>query len=405
MSEPATILSTEGVTSPQGFLAGAVSAGIRTEMDARPDLALLYCRTPCVAAALFTASGFKSAPVLLSQRHLADGRAQAVIANSGCANAYVGEEGMRDAEEMARLAASKLRLSSSSVVVASTGVTGRPMPMARVRAAVPEIALDGDGGRSFARAIMTTDTIPKEAAVAFSVGGREYRVGGCAKGSGMIHPNLATMLAFLTTDAPLEDAFLRQALRRATDVSFNMVTVDGDASPNDTVLIMASGAAGGSAIGEGSESAPLFEDALQKVCVGLARALARDGEGASKLIEVAVEHALSLADARAAARAVVGSPLVKSAVYGSDPNWGRVLAAVGRSGAQVKEETTSLFWQGVCLFERGRPLPYDEGAVKAATAEAEVRIGVDLGLGDAGAIAWGCDLTNEYVRINSEYTT
>ncbi len=399
------VVLAEGVTSPQGFLAGAVSAGLRTEADAGPDLALLYSETPCAAAALFTASGFKSAAVLLSQRHLADGRAQAVIANSGYANAYVGEQGMRDAEEMTRLAAGKLRLAASDVVVASTGVTGRPLPMDKIRAAAPSITLSRDGGEAFARAVMTTDTVPKQATVAFAVREREYRVGGCAKGSGMIHPNLATMLAFLTTDAPLEGAFLQQALRQATDVSFNMVSVDGDTSPNDTVLIMASGAAGGPTIGEGDEGAPLFQDALQKVCAALARGLARDGEGASRLIEVEVEGALSPSDARAAARAVSSSPLVKAAVYGSDPNWGRVLAAVGRSEARVNEETTSLFWQGVCLFERGRPLPYDEDALGRATAEPEVRIRVDLGLGDARATAWGCDLTEEYVRINSEYTT
>ncbi len=217
MSELTLTVSTEGVTSPQGFLAGAVSAGIRARSDGRPDLALLYSERPCSAAALFTASTLKAAPVLLSQRHLADGKAQAVIVNSGCANAYVGDQGRRDAEEMARLAASKLRLTVSDVVVASTGVTGHVMPMEKLRAALPTIALDRGGGEQFARAIMTTDTVPKQASVAFSVGEREYRVGGCAKGAGMIHPNLATMLAFLTTDAPVESAFLQQTLREAVD--------------------------------------------------------------------------------------------------------------------------------------------------------------------------------------------
>jgi len=405
MSELTLTVSTEGVTSPQGFLAGAVSAGIRGRSDGRPDLALLYSERPCSAAALFTASTLKAAPVLLSQRHLADGKAQAVIVNSGCANAYVGDQGRRDAEEMARLAASKLRLAVSDVVVASTGVTGHVMPMEKLRAALPTIALDRGGGEQFARAIMTTDTVPKQASVAFSVGEREYRVGGCAKGAGMIHPNLATMLAFLTTDASVESAFLHQTLREAVAVSFNMISVDGDTSPSDTLLIIANGAAGGPMIGEGNEGAPRFRKAVETVCVALAKGLARDAEGATKLIEVEVEGALTPTDARAAARTVAGSPLVKSAVYGNDPNWGRVLAAVARSGATAKEETVSLFWQGMCVFERGRPVPYDKDALSAATNEPEVRIRVDLGMGRAAAVAWGCDLTEEYVRINAEYTT
>jgi len=405
MSELTLTVSTEGVTSPQGFLAGAVSAGIRGRSDGRPDLALLYSERPCSAAALFTASTLKAAPVLLSQRHLADGRAQAVIVNSGCANAYVGDQGREDAEEMARLAASKLRLAVSDVVVASTGVTGHLMPMEKIRAALPSIALDRGGGEQFARAIMTTDTVPKQASVAFSVGEWKYRVGGCAKGAGMIHPNLATMLAFLTTDASVESAFLHQTLREAATVSFNMVSVDGDTSPSDTLLIMANGAAGGPMIGEGDEGAPLFREAVETVCVALAKGLARDAEGATKLIEVEVEGALTPTDARAAARTVAGSPLVKSAVYGNDPNWGRVLAAVARSGATAKEETVSLFWQDVCMFERGHPVPYDKAAVSAATNQPEVRIRVDLGIGEARAVAWGCDLTEEYVRINAEYTT
>jgi len=403
MSEQTLTVSTEGVTSPQGFLAGAVSAGIRS--DGRADLALLYSERPCSAASLFTASTLKAAPVMLSQRHLADGGAQAVIVNSGCANAYVGDQGREDAEEMARLAASKLRLAVSDVVVASTGVTGHLMPMEKIRAALPTIALDRGGGEQFARAIMTTDSVPKQASVAFSVGEREYRVGGCAKGAGMIHPNLATMLAFLTTDASAESAFLQQTLREAVAVSFNMISVDGDTSPSDTLLIMANGAAGGPMIGEGDEGAPLFREAVETVCVALAKGLARDAEGATKLIEVEVEGALTLTDARAAARTVAGSSLVKSAVYGNDPNWGRVLAAVARSGATAKEETVSLFWQGLCVFERGRPVPYDKDALRAATNEPEVRIRVDLGIGEARAVAWGCDLTEEYVRINAEYTT
>jgi len=395
----------EGVTSPQGFLAGAVYAGIKTRPDEKPDLTLLYSEHPCNAAALFTASTLKAAPVLLSQKHLGDGTAQAVIANSGCANAYVGDQGRQDAEEMARLAASKLGLADSDVVVASTGVTGQAMPMEKVRIAMPAITLDRAGGDSFARAIMTTDTVPKQAAVAFKLGDQEHRVGGCAKGAGMIHPNLATMLAFVTTDAPVESAFLHKTLQEAAAASFNMISVDGDTSPSDTLLILANGAAGGAMIDERSEGAPLFGKAVETVCVELAKGLARDAEGATKLIEVEVVGARTEHDARAAARTVVASPLVKSAVYGNDPNWGRVIAAVARSGITVSEETLSLFWQGTCLFEQGHPVPFDKSAMSAATNQPEVRIQVDLGMGRAAAVAWGCDLTEEYVKINAEYTT
>jgi glutamate N-acetyltransferase/amino-acid N-acetyltransferase len=406
-----------GVTAPRGFLAGAASAGLRTRTSG-DDLALLFSESPCVAAGLFTSSALKAAPVLLSQRNLADGKVQAVIVNAGCANAYTGAEGYRDSEDMMRLAASQLRLAhsgvqaaskfrldDSDVLVASTGVTGQRLPIDKIRAAMPSITLDADGGDRFARAIMTTDTVPKQAAVAFAVDEREYRVGGCAKGSGMIHPNLATMLAFLTTDAPVERAFLENSLRRAAEASFEMITVDGDTSPNDTLLILANGAAGGPTLREGVEGAAQFSEAVAQVCVELAKAMARDGEGATKLIEVKVVGAKSLEDARAAARTVAGSPLVKSAVYGNDPNWGRVLAAIARSGAEVDENATSLFWQGVCVFQRGGVLAYDEKALSAATKSDEVRIRVDLGMGSARAIAWGCDLTEEYVRINSEYTT
>ncbi len=406
-----------GVTAPRGFLAGAVPAGLR-ERGRGDDLALLFSESPCVAAGLFTNAAFRAAPVVLSQRNLIDGKAQAVIANAGCANAYTGAEGYRDSEEMARLAASHLRLAGSSdrtasklalvesdVLVASTGVTGHRLAMDKIRAALPSITLAADGGERFARAIMTTDTVPKQAAATFETGDRRYSVGGCAKGSGMIHPNLATMLAFLTTDAPVERAFLEASLRDAAAASFEMMTVDGDSSPNDSLIILANGLGGGPALREGVEGATQFSEAVEQVCVELAKGMARDAEGATKLIEVEVVGARSVADARIAARTVAGSPLVKSAVYGNDPNWGRVLAAIARSGADAEEGRTSLFWQGVCLFQEGRLVPYDEKAVGAATNASEVRIRVDLGLGAAAATAWGCDLTEEYVRINSEYTT
>jgi glutamate N-acetyltransferase/amino-acid N-acetyltransferase len=394
-----------GVTAPRGFVAGAVAAGIRGEDSNRLDLGLLYSEQACAAAALFSTNVLKSSPVQLSERHLCGGKVQAAIANSGCANAYTGERGMRDAEEMSRLAAGKLGLTEGDVVVASTGVTGRALPMESIRLALPSLALSREGGEQFARAIMTTDRVPKQAAASFAVNGKGYRIGGCAKGSGMIHPNLATMLAFLTTDAPVDHVFLQKALKQAADVSFNMLSVDGDTSPSDALLIMANGAAGGPAIDQSREGRQLFEEALDRVCVELAKAMARDAEGATKLIEVEVVGALTEYDARTAARTVAGSSLVKAAVYGNDPNWGRVLAAVGRSGAEVDEARISLYWQGERLFQKGSPVPFDKKAMSRATNQPEVRIRVDLGMGKAAAVAWGCDLTEEYVRINAEYTT
>jgi len=400
-----------GVTSPLGFLAGAARAAIRESPPDKLDLGLLYSLEPCAAAALFTVNRVRAAPLLISERHLADGRARAVIVNSGCANASTGERGLGDAEEMARLAAEKLSLAPQEVVVSSTGVIGWFLPMDRIRSALAGLRPSRAGGLDFARAIMTTDTVPKSIAASLSYGppraGR-YLVGGCAKGSGMIHPQVATMLAFLTTDAPVQPDFLRESLRRAADASFNMMTIDGDTSPNDMVLALANGAAcgpGDESIGPGHRAAPLFQAALTQVCTHLARELARDGEGASKLIEVRVEGAADEADARRAARAVAGSLLVKAAIYGCDPNWGRILTAAGYSGAQVREQACQLYVQEVRVFAKGLPEPFDEATLREALASREVNIRLDLGLGPGAATAWGCDLTEDYVRINASYTT
>lgn len=393
-----------GVTSARGFLAGATSAGIKPSATERPDLALLCALNPCVAAAVYTTNRVKAAPLLLTQRHLADGRARAVIVNSGNANCLTGQQGMRDALEMAELAANRLKIPATDVIVASTGVTGWPLPMERIRAAMPRIQPTEDGGDAFAHAIMTTDTVAKQVAVRFAYGDVEYTVGGCAKGSGMIHPQMATMLAFLTTDAPVADAMLAETLREAVDASFNMITVDGDTSTNDMVAILAGGATGGDPIERGHPAAPAFQAAVREVCTALARRLARDGEGATKLIEVLVEGAASVDDARRAARTVAGSPLVKAALHGGDPNWGRVLAAAGRSGAEVEETRITLHLQDTRVFQ-GAPVPFDEPALSAALSHPEVHIHLDLGVGQSAATAWGCDLSQEYVRINSEYTT
>jgi len=252
---------------------------------------------------------------------------------------------------------------------------------------------------------MTTDTVPKETAVSVSSGESQFTIGGVTKGSGMIHPNLATMLCFLTTDAAVDIDFLKLALRRAADISFNMVSVDGDTSPNDTVLIMANGLAGNEPISPGSQLAGAFQQALDQVCIYLAKCIARDGEGASRLVGVTVSGAPSVAEARLAARTVVSSPLVKAAVHGGDPNWGRIVAAVGRSGVEVVESKIDLYIGQVCLVEGGRPLPFDEQSVVRVLKQSEVPIALHLNLGTSTATAWGCDLSEEYVTINSEYTT
>ncbi len=392
------------VTSVPGFLAGAVRAGIKESVD-KLDLGILYSERPCAAAAVFTSNRVKAAPIVLCQKHLADGRAQAVVANSGCANACTGEGGLRDAREMAELTAAKLGLRPEDVLVASTGVIGCPMPMERVRAAIRDVVLSADSGEALARAIMTTDTVPKQIAVRFACQGRQYTIGGIAKGAGMIHPQMATMLCFLATDAPAESGFLGAALGQAVDASFNMISIDGDTSTNDMAVVLANGAAGGEPLAEGHPAAGPFLAALTQVCAHLAQAICRDGEGATKFIQVRVEGAASEADARRAAREIVRSLAVKTAVYGSDPNWGRILAALGNSGADMVEENTTLYLGECCLYRGGCSLDYDESAARAVLAGAEVDIRVDLGLGDGAATAWGCDITEEYVRLNSAYRT
>ena len=308
---------------------------------------------------------------------------------------------MKDAKAMARATAKKVGIPVDSVLVASTGVIGRKLPMDRIEAGVAKIKLSVDGGHELARAIMTTDTHPKEIAVACEEYG--FTVAGIAKGAGMIHPDMATMLAFLTTDAKIDARLLDRLLGEAVDASLNMITVDGDTSTNDTAMILANGAGG--VVKAGTKAAKAFEKALLKVCTYLACSIAADGEGATRLIEVTVEGAKSLADARIAARTIVGSPLVKSAVHGRDPNWGRIIAALGRSGAEFNPMRVDLYLAKMQLMTAGEPLPFDEKAASAVMGKAEVKVRVSLNGGKYSAIAWGCDLSAEYVSINSDYTT
>ena len=394
-------IASGGITTPRGFHAGATCAGIKTKD--KSDLAILFSEAPCVATAMFTTNRVKAAPVLLCQQRLRDGKAAAVVVNSGCANACTGKQGLADAAETAELAAEAIGAPAEDVLVASTGVIGPCLPMERLRAGIKQIVLSRDGGHELARAIMTTDTVPKEAAV--GVDGNNLIIGGVAKGSGMIHPDLATLLCFLTTDASVDLDFLSLALRKAVEVSFNMISIDGDTSPNDMVLIMANGLAGNGPIATGSQQADAFQQALNQLCTHLAKSIARDGEGATKLIEVKVNGAPTLAEARLVARTVVSSPLVKSAVHGNDPNWGRVMAVLGRSGVEVEEAKVDIYLDDICVARAGCAVPFDEKAAVKALDKSEVAIVLNLNLGEATATAWGCDLSEEYVTINSQYTT
>jgi len=406
MSINIEIIPDGGVTSPCGFSAGATYAGIKKKSKDVLDLSVLYSETPCVAAAVFTSNKIKAAPVILDQQKLEKtGYAQAVIINSGCANACTGEQGMQAAKTTADLAARTLGISPDLVMVASTGVIGVQLPVDKIRMGLGHIVLKAEGGQSLTRAIMTTDTRPKKIAVKVESAGTKFSIGGTCKGAGMIHPDMATMLCFLTTDAAVRSEFLKASLKEAVAASFNLISVDGDTSTNDTVLILANGLAGNQAITIGSNLACVFQQALNRVCLYLAKCIARDGEGATRLIEIAVNGAKSLEDARLAVRTIASSPLVKTAVHGCDPNWGRIIAAAGRSGAELVPEKTDVYIGGMCLMKNGLPLDFDKKAAAAELNKEEVKLRVDLNIGQASAAGWGCDLSEEYVAINSEYTT
>jgi len=397
-----TLVPSGSVGSASGFLAGAVRAGIKSKEEL--DLAILYSEVTCTAAGVFTTNQIKSAPVILSQKRIVKGRAQAVVVNSGCANACTGGQGLADAHEMANLAAAKLSISPEEVLVASTGVIGVPLPMDKIRAGIPKIKPTREGGHDFCRAIMTTDTRPKEMAVQVDSRGTKFTIGGVAKGIGMVHPNLATMLCFVTTDAVVTADFLPAALQKAVDCSFNMVSIDGDTSPNDCVFLLANGLAGNESID--FDNGGDFQEALNAVCIHLAKSMARDGEGATKLIEVIVEGAEDQVWARQAARTIAGSPLVKAAIYGNDPNWGRIVAALGRSGARVSEDRLVVYLNDVCVMKQGCPATFSKEEMTLSLSNSDnVLIKLCLNSGDGQATAWGCDLSEEYVRINSRYTT
>ena len=405
MNQRLSFLSDGGTTTVPGFQAGATFAGMKTYAQDKVDLGILYSERPCTSAGVFTTNQIIGPSIALTRKHVQMGAVRAVVANSGIANTVTGEAGKKDAVEVVERTAAQLDLPFEEVAFLSTGIIGVELPMALVRAALPNIQLSSSGGNAFARAIMTTDTHPKEAAISYNFEGRTVTVGGAAKGSGMIHPNMATMLCTLVTDAPVDGAFLQQTIKRAADRSFNMITIDGDTSTNDTLMIMANGAAGGATVTEESEEADLFRDAVTELCIHLAKDVVLDGEGASKLFQVTIERARNEKDARLAARTIANSMLVKTAVHGNDPNWGRIVAALGRSGARVREEKLALYINDVCIMEGGLPIPFFKDAVVLQMQSPEVVFRLDLNLGSGTATAWGCNLSEAYVTFNSAYTT
>ncbi|MCD6351763.1 MAG: bifunctional glutamate N-acetyltransferase/amino-acid acetyltransferase ArgJ [Armatimonadetes bacterium] len=393
-----------GVLAAEGFRGAAMHCGVKAA-DV-PDLSLIVADSPCAAAATLTRNRFRAAPTYVTERHVANGQAQAIVANSGNANCATGAQGMANAERMAEVTASELGLQVEDVLVCSTGIIGHQLPIANIEAGIRTLAgrLGRDDPELVARGIMTTDTFPKTRAFRLELGGREVRIGGIAKGAGMIAPNMATMLSFVTTDAAVEPAFLRDALRWAVDRSFNCISVDGCMSTNDTVIALANGAAGAEPIGfDAGADAEAFRDALLAVLVELAKMIAGDGEGATKLIEVSVSGAPSFLEARRIARAVATYDLLKAAVYGEQFNWGRVVAALGSAGGAVDPARARVRLAGLDVWCCGEPVAFDEAQAREALKPREVRVEVDLRVGEAEAKAWTCDLTEDFVRENAGY--
>ena len=395
-----------GITAVPGILAAGITAGIKP--SGKKDLALIYSSAPARAAAVFTTNQIKGAPVIVSQEHIRDGKAQAIVASSGCSNVCTGDQGVKDAREMTKTVGELLRIKPNQVLIAATGVIGQPLPMDKIRAALPKLvkALSPQGGRSAAEAIMTTDTRLKEAALRVEVGGRPITIGGIAKGVGMLEPHLATMFCFLATDAMVAADALPRVLKRAADASINRITVDGDQSTSDTVAVLANGLAENAPLERGSRGLREFALGLDAVVARLAHMLVADGEGATKVVEVAVSGARTRREALLAARCIANSPLVKTAINGADPNWGRIMMALGKSSARVMQDKVSIRFGDEVLVEKGMLKP---GArvdkIRALMAEGEYRISIDLGLGRGRDTVWTSDLSEEYVRINAKYTT
>jgi len=408
---------------PKDFYACGIHCGIKK--NGKKDLSLFFSSAPCVSAAMFTKNIFQAAPIKVSRSHVKN-NISAIIANSGCANACTGERGMKDAEQMCGITAANLGLKTGNILVASTGVIGGFLPMKKVALGIKKLTcfvkssqIDKNSGSvvsegddscprsqhfsiSAVEGIMTTDTFPKQAFSSFKINGRTVNIWGCAKGSGMIEPNLATMLGFILTDAVIEKSALNKALKNVAEISFNALTVDGDTSTNDTLILLANGSAGNKKI-SGGGNFNIFCRELEKVCMQLTKMLAADGEGATKLIEINVIGAKTMNDARRIAKTVANSPLVKTAVFGNDANWGRILAAVGRSGVPVVPEKMSISFGNLRVFNAGAPVCFSESKAKKILSGKEVAINIFLNLGSKRAKVLTCDFTEGYIKINASY--
>lgn len=392
-----------GITAAAGFKAGGMKAGIK--LTGKQDLALLFSEKPCTAAGTFTRNAIRATSVDWCEKILPSSEIHAIICNSGCANACTGDRGRMDTELMATLAGDILGIKKETVLVASTGVIGKPLPMEKIQSAIPELSkeLSSEGGDNFSSAIMTTDTKEKQSAVRIETSQGVFFIGGAAKGSGMIHPNMATMLGFICTDARIGSDTLDHIVKRTVNRTFNNLTVDGDTSTNDMVLVLANGA---SPVTVSSEpDLLLFEQALYNVCNDLCKQIAADGEGATKRVEINVTGAQNETDAKLAAKAVANSNLTKCALFGNDPNWGRIACAVGYSGAQFSKDKMTIYLCQVPVFKSMQPAPFDESDLHGLLKSKVVTIDIDLGLGSFSAVAHTCDFSYDYVKINAEYHT
>jgi len=394
-----------GITYPKGIKASGVKCGIRFN---RKDLALIYSEKLADARGTFTTNKFKAAPLVVTEKNLSlsGGKLQAVLINSGIANACTGERGLKDAWNTVNYISEGLKINKEYVAVTSTGKIGEFLPMKKISDALKEAIskLRASGGAEAAEAILTTDTKKKEITVNFKLNEQEVRIGGMAKGSGMIHPNMATMLGFITSDISIKGELLQEALQEVVEKSFNMISVDGDTSTNDMVLVMANGLADNKIVDKKDADYYKFLEALQFVAKYLAKCIAKDGEGATKMIEVEVQNAVSFWEAKKVAKAVISSPLVKTAVFGNDPNWGRILAAVGYSGAEIMPDKVDLYLKEK-IIENGQPLEFSRQEIhKYLESSDEIKIIIDLKMGEVNATAWGCDLTYDYVKINTKYS-
>lgn len=396
---------TQGVTFAKGFTAAGVKAGIKKSGNL--DVAVIYTKTQAVVAGTFTQNKVAAAPVYVSKEVVATGTAHAIVANAGCANACTGQQGLDDAHKMAQIAADELGVNADDVIVGSTGVIGVNLPMDKLEAGIKDAVanLSADGSDNAGRAIITTDTHSKSVTCEFELSGKTVRMGAIAKGSGMIRPNMATMLCYITTDIAIDQALLQKAVSGCVEKSFNMISVDSDMSTNDMVIVLANGEANNAKITEENADYQIFFDKLMMLCTELAKQIAADGEGASKFLTINVKGAKSFADAKTVGMAIANSPLVKTAFFGEDPNWGRVICAVGYSGADMVPEKTVVKFGGITIFANGTGATYDEKALAHVMKEKDIVIDIELNMGQEDATVWSCDLSYEYVKINGEYHT